>query len=250
MNARSFPSAPDFSASHFTITGEAAWRLSAMEKKNRPLKPGFTLVELLVVITMIAVLVTIAVTMVFRFRNTGDKVVATNNLRQLQLANISYAADNAGRFVPPIESIGGTTYEWFENPGLISHIKGSSATYKSGGVIDTTLDKSLMDPAVVRTRAAGYEELDSSYGYTLPSASEPYRQAQLDDSSRSAAFITANDAYADFASKTNIAYRHADKAIVVYYDGHAGPIAITDIQAKPQTDIFWTPVPAAPTPTP
>lgn len=226
-----------------------------MKDKDRQLQPGFTLVELLVVITMIAVLVTIAITMVFRFRNTGDKVVATNNLRQIQLANIGYAADNAGRFVPPEEEIkhddgSVKTYPWFENPGLISHIKGSSATYKSAGAIDITLDKSLMDPAVVRTRAAGYDKLDSSYGYTLPEASAPYRQAKLDDSSRSAAFITAGDAYADFASKANIAYRHADRAIVVYYDGHAGPIAETEIDAKPQTDIFWTPVPAAPAPTP
>lgn len=218
-----------------------------MKHKDRQPQPGFTLVELLVVITMTAVLVAITATMVFRFRNSGDRVVATNNLRQIQLANISYAADNGGRFVPPVESVDGTDYLWYENPKFVSEIKGSSATYKSGGVIDTSLELSMMDPAVVREKPASYTFLAASYGYTIPSDGEPVRQAQLDDSARSAAFITADAPFADFASRTNIAYRHANKAIVVFYDAHASPLAITDIQAKPQTDIFWSPV-AAPVP--
>ena len=98
-----------------------------------------------------------------------------------------------------------------------------------------------MDPAVVRTNPAG--NLANSFGYTIPDGDDPVRQAQLDDSARSAAFITADAAFADFGEKEEIAYRHADKAIVVFYDGHASPISKTEIQAKAPTDIFWTPVP-------
>jgi prepilin-type N-terminal cleavage/methylation domain-containing protein/prepilin-type processing-associated H-X9-DG protein len=241
--------AGDFSASHFIRMGEAEPIFHFMKPTKPRFHPGFTLVELLVVIAMIAVLVSISAAMVFRFRNTGDKVAATNNLRQLQVANIGYAADHSGKFVPPSDILESGTYEWFENPEFISQIKGSSATYKSGGEIDTTLDKSLMDPAVVRTNPAG--NLANSFGYTIPDGEDPVRQAQLDDSARSAAFITADAAFADFASQANIADRHANKAIVVFYDGHASPLSITEIQAKPETDIFWSPVPAAPaTPTP
>jgi len=219
-----------------------------MKNKDRSLLPGFTLVELLVVIVMVAVLVTIAITMVFRFRKSGDKTVATNNLRQIQAANIGYAADNNGRFVPPSGMVGGITYQWFVNPDFISQIKGVAATYKSGGIIDTDLDISLMDPAVVREKPAGYKSLDSSYGYTTPSTGEAFRQSHLNDPARSAAFITASAAYADFGAKSVIAYRHVDKAIVAYYDGHASPITLSEIAGKAETDIFWTPseVPPAP----
>ena len=219
-----------------------------MNNKNRSLSPGFTLVELLVVIAIIAVLAAISVTMVFRFRKSGDKVVATNNLKQLQVANMSYAVENGGSFVPPSETIESVDYQWFENPVFISQIKGISATYLASGSVDTDLELSLMDPVVVRARATGYDKLDSSYGYTTPESGGSYRQAQLEDPARSAVFITADAAFADYGSKSNIAYRHLDKAIVVYYDGHASPITLVEIEAKPETDIFWTPVPAVPTP--
>lgn len=217
--------------------------MTVMKTKDCSLKSGFTLVELLVVIAMIAVLVAISVSMVFRFKSSGDKVVATNNLRQIQVANISYATENGGRFVPPSESVNSVTYPWYENPGLISQIKGISATYPSSGTIDTSLNKSLMDPAVVKTKATGWDKLNASYGYTTPASGTSFRQAQLDDPARSAAFITANSGFADFASRGQIAYRHSDKAIVAYYDGHAGPITSVELEAKPQSDIFWNPVP-------
>lgn len=221
-----------------------------MKNNDRPLTHGFTLVELLVVIVIIASLVAISLTMVIRFRQAGDKVVATNNLRQIQAANMGYAAEQSGRFVPPeveFKDDSGTvigTYKWFQNPDFISQIKGISATYKTSGPPDTSLELSLMDPAVVRTRATGYKELDSSYGYTTAVDDAPHRQAQLNDPSRSAAFITAEEGFADFASLGNIQYRHSDKAIVAYYDGHAGPITLTQIEAKPESDVFWNPVEA------
>jgi len=99
---------------------------------NRTSRPhGFTLVELLVVIAIIAVLVTITATMTFRFRKSADRTSAMNAMRQIQTANISYAMENAGSFVPPeaqqVDADGietGETYQWFENPDFISQLKG------------------------------------------------------------------------------------------------------------------------------
>lgn len=227
-----------------------------MKNKDFQPKAGFTLVELLVVIAITAVLVAISATMIFRFRNTGDKVVATNNLRQIQMANISYAAENGGRFVPPRQQVtdgDGTvidTYLWYENPKFISELKGDSATYNNGGEPDTSLDISLMDPAVVRAKPPGYTFLAASYGYTIPPDGGSIRQAQLDDSSRSAAFITADAPFADYENQGNIADRHNNKAIVVYYDGHASALSLREILAKAESDIFWSPVPGAPDPAP
>jgi prepilin-type processing-associated H-X9-DG protein len=207
---------------------------------------GFTLVELLVVITMIIVLVAISVTMVFRFRKSGEKAVAANNLRQVQAANMSYAIDNAGRFVPPTMMVDDVTYQWFENPDFVSQLKGESATYKTAGAApDTGLDSSLLDPAVVRLKAAGYDSLGSSFGYVRPTEGDAVLQSRLIDPARSAVFITANVPFAD--EKSKIAYRHADKAIVCFYDGHAQFMSLAEIAKKTTSDIFWEPVLTAPT---
>lgn len=198
---------------------------------------GFTLVELLVVITMIVVLVGISVAMVFRFRKSGDRVVAANNIRQVQAANMSYATENNGRFVPPTGMVDGVSYQWFENPVFISQLKGEASTYDSAGTPDTSLDSSMMDPAVVRRKAAGSLQLGSSYGYTRAADSDPLILALLIDPARSAAFITADVPFAD--EKSKISYRHSDKAIIAYYDGHAQYMNAAEIAQKQDSDIFW-----------
>lgn len=59
--------------------------------------PGFTLVELLVVVTIIATLAAIVFGMASRMRKSADESVTTANLRQLGVALVSYTAEN-GRF--------------------------------------------------------------------------------------------------------------------------------------------------------
>lgn len=216
-----------------------------MKNTNPFHRHGFTLVELLIVIVIIAVLVTISLVMIFRFRLSGEKVIATNNLRQIQAANMNYAADNSGRFVPPtgMIDVGGvqTPFRWFENPEFIRQIKGEAATYKSDGTFDTSLQLSFMDPAVVRERKAGYTLLGSSFGYTRAEAGTAAVQSKLANSAASVAFITATEAFVEHATKAKIAYRHPDKAIAAFYDGHVEPVTRSKVSATTATDAFWTP---------
>ena len=217
-------------------------------KINRyPRFRGFTLVELLVVIGIIAVLAVISTSAFLRFKKTADRTLATSNLRQLQTANAVYAGDHNGVFVAPTATVDGKSYEWYENPEFVSQLKGESATFKTAGDPDTSLAISLMDPAVVRLRPAGYTLLKASYGYTTPSTASAVRLAQLTDASRTAAFITANNAFANFMAKSNIAYRHNLKSIVVFFDGHTQLFSAADISSKSETNVFWPPVqPAIP----
>lgn len=216
-----------------------------MKTKRFPRSTGFTLVELLVVMAIVVVLVAITATAVFRFRKSADKTLATNNLRQLQAANTAYAGEHNGRYVPPNATVEGVPYAWFENPYFVSQIKGDSATFISAATPDTSFPISMMDPAVVRARPANYKSLAASFGYTTPSAAAAGRQAQITDASRTAAFITADDAFADFGAKSNIAYRHNGKAIAVFYDGHAETLSTSDVSEKSATSAFWPPVLAA-----
>jgi prepilin-type N-terminal cleavage/methylation domain-containing protein len=211
---------------------------------------GFTLVELLVVIAIIAVLVTVSITVTFRFRKAADRTSAMNAMRQIQMANISYATQNAGSFIPPeAKEVGadgvvtGETYKWFENPDFISQLKGEVATFSGNGVPDVSLPPSLMDLAVLRVKSAANTTLGNCFGYTAPSDGSAYRQSLLSSPGDSAAFITCDEPFVDHSSKAKIAYRHQDKALVVYYDGRVSVLTKADISRIDSeggaTGVFW-----------
>jgi prepilin-type processing-associated H-X9-DG protein/prepilin-type N-terminal cleavage/methylation domain-containing protein len=61
---------------------------------------AFTLIELLVVIAIIAVLAGLLLPALASAGNTGRSAVCQGNLRQLQLAWLSYAGDHGGTMVP------------------------------------------------------------------------------------------------------------------------------------------------------
>lgn len=225
-----------------------------MKSQKKHTHGGFTLVELLVVIVIIASLVAISVTAVVRFRNSADKTIVLGNLRQLQTANISYSSDHQGSFVPPeaivVDANGvdtGERVDWYENPDFISQLKGEQATFSTtSGTPDTSLPSSMMDPVVLKQRPANYQNLSASYSYTRLKSQAPMRFSQLNDASRSAAFITADgDGFIDHASKSEIAYRHGDRAVVVYYGGHAAIISEANINSFDNnggaSNIFWDP---------
>jgi len=63
---------------------------------------GFTLVELLVVIGIIAVLISILLPVMNRAREQARSVACLSNLRQFQMGSFNYANDNRGFFAPII----------------------------------------------------------------------------------------------------------------------------------------------------
>lgn len=74
--------------------------LRARKSQARSRRDGFTLVELLVVIAIIAVLAAILLPALSRARAEARSVQCVNNLRQLYLANVMYAAEHDGCYVP------------------------------------------------------------------------------------------------------------------------------------------------------
>lgn len=64
------------------------------KKSIHHFKAAFTLVELLVVITIIAVLAALLFSLASRMRNKASSAISVSNLRQIGVAIVTYASDN------------------------------------------------------------------------------------------------------------------------------------------------------------
>jgi len=79
----------------------------------KKLKTGFTLVELLVVISVIAILLSVLMPCLSKARQQGRQIVCATNMHQLFLANSGYAIENKGCYVLAAEDIwGDNLHRW------------------------------------------------------------------------------------------------------------------------------------------
>jgi prepilin-type N-terminal cleavage/methylation domain-containing protein len=229
-------------------------------------RQGFSLTELLVVILILAVLATLIMMGMSRIREMADKATSIRNLAQLQLANAAYATEHNGNCVPiRVNDSNGKTTRWFQDKEYLAMLTGRSSDDLEN---NTTLAISpdMLDPKVVRARKPQSDRVFTSYGMNdtgLKLGGEPdlnsgHNLNQAADPSRTMAFATATDFRINYNSRFKwnfenpndsktangeIAYRHGDKVLVVYFDGHVGEVSKADFekidQAGGRNHAFW-----------
>ena len=124
---------------------------------------GFTLVELLVVLTIIAVLAAVLLAAISAVRERSDATQCVANLRQLAIANVTYTADNGGRYVQAQERT--NTIRWHGARGSVKSKfdprKGPLAPYlgKDGRV------KLCPSLRTVLREGESFEDGTGGYGY-------------------------------------------------------------------------------------
>ena len=212
---------------------------------------GFTLVELMVVILIIAILAVLAFMGTQRVRDMADKTAAIRNLSQLQIANTSYATDNSGKYVPFLvnDENGNRAGWWYQVPEFLNYFRGE--VNDSKGNPSQSVPLSMLDPKVVRAKLPFYYSMAGSYGLNitgLPSAigvslARPaHTVTSVTRPELSMAFASATDVRVAYSSRFNwrgvegktsdggIAYRHGNKALVVYFDGHVGEVSKAEMK--------------------
>jgi prepilin-type N-terminal cleavage/methylation domain-containing protein/prepilin-type processing-associated H-X9-DG protein len=229
---------------------------------------GFTLTELLVVILIILIIAALSLLGVRRVRDMADVATAIRNMSQLQIANANYASDNSGKYIELLvnDSSGNRTAYWYQVTDFLTYFRGE--LNDANGNPAKSVPLSMLDPKVVRAKADNFHKsMAGSYGFNatglgssrnVPLAQPANSVASITRPEESMAFGSATDHQIAYRARFNwkgvegktsdggLAYRHRNKAIIVYYDGHVGELSKEDMRQIDNTkggsqSSFWLP---------
>jgi prepilin-type N-terminal cleavage/methylation domain-containing protein len=232
---------------------------------------GFTLVEMLVTITIIIILVSIAFISMKSMRQSADAALTLTRIKGLGLANASYAAENSGRYVAiyAFDNEQRAAVQWFYNQEFLKGLIGDTDFLNDPEEFEGKdgYPESVLDPVTVRAKKKYWSRISGSFGYNsentqgggwgVANAAARHTTASIAHPHRTCQFITATDWLAKysghllwqtqgFEGKTpdgKIAYRHKGKALVVFYDCHTEAITPRDMMKFDTrggiNNVFW-----------
>jgi prepilin-type N-terminal cleavage/methylation domain-containing protein len=201
---------------------------------------GFTLIELLTVIAIIGILAAILIPIIGKVRTAGYTTKSISNLRQLQLANIAYAADNKGKFIKPYVENSGNQYDfskgWPENQNFAIY----TGAYKNGWSEGDRIPMAKSGFPTSQVNSIGYNHTDYN---KIQGQWAALRTTQIVNPGKHIAFAEAGDWIIAYSSRTawnsttdagnGLAYRAGgDTTLVVTYGGTAQKLTKTEADDK------------------
>jgi prepilin-type processing-associated H-X9-DG protein len=228
------------------------------------------LVEILVTITIILVLAALTTVGTKKLRAGADTVTALKRVGGLAQANAMFALENGGKYVPCYASDleGKTLPPWHANRAFFEPLIGDNPNFDKAIEYESVeVPEQLLDPVVVRAKKLKWNETASSFAYNqenMPGGgfggkgtTRAHTTTSLQNPSETFAFISATDWVGNYGGRflwkkspvegrtanSKIAYRHQDKAVVAFYDGHTETLSIKDMQKFDRNgginNVFW-----------
>jgi prepilin-type N-terminal cleavage/methylation domain-containing protein/prepilin-type processing-associated H-X9-DG protein len=197
---------------------------------------GFTLVELLVVISLISILIALLLPALSKAKEASRTINCASNLRQQSFAGLVYAQQNKD-YLPAYfgDTVPSSKYQywsWQLNPAYIEamgyHLNEITSNAAATIKVKHTVLVCPEDPQRINeSYEGGHTFMYFGYGWSavLGGKYSGSRQYRTTDFKRPSDLLWSMDAITTFIytfdSATRVDYRHTHSTNVLYLDGHA-----------------------------
>ena len=210
--------------------------------RNSLRRSGFSLVELLVVIVIIAILASMLLPALRLAKEAAKASLCSSNFRQLGYANLNYIEDNKFIFYTyyPGNWYKGTEQTWYVLLLYHSYISTPTGSFtRPGNILDCPSNQ------------LGYGSISSQY---MDAAfNNQLSSVNMKNVRRPESLITHADSYAynlssdDWSNNSPVgrsgaAFVHSNSAMTLFYDNHVRPVKYTDsswIKNDKYFTVYW-----------
>ena len=211
---------------------------------HRPFAPGcralaaaaaFTLIELLVVIAIIGILAGFLMPAMSKGKLASLEAASVHQLRELQMMNTQYAADNNQYYVPVYDPVSNDL--WLNNPNFLKYYDagvnqwnqwwGNSPAVLYSPLVSTTFSQSIGSSYGVNSDNLGWPPINRRMA-DVPHPSQMIAFTESDSWIITQAGATTYTT-PEVSQSCTVAYRYNNMTNGVFYDGHVETLTMKQV---------------------